>query len=141
MVNPTENNNLKIVIIEDDPIAKKTIEVILSKTNSNFVSFEEAEDAIDYLSKGNPCDIVLLDYHLPKMNGKTFCQIVRNPPISKTYPHLWIIAHTAEIRLDLISEVLEAGTNDYLPKPIDPNLFLLKFLVTKKLLLERKAKV
>lgn len=127
-----ERSRLNLLVVEDDLLASSMIRSILGGTSYHCHFVDEAEDGINYLKERNPVDIILLDYHLPKMNGKTFCQIVRSlPEILNNYPNLWIIAHTSERRVDLIKDVFDAGANDYLPKPIVPQILLLRLLVAE----------
>jgi CheY-like chemotaxis protein len=91
----------------------------------------EAEEGLELVRKVGNIDLIFLDYHLPKMNGNTFCRVIRASDEFFVKPSLWIVAHTREQRVDLIEGILASGANDYLVKPIDPSQFFLAFRVAQ----------
>ena len=61
-------------------------------------------------------DLVLLDYHMPKMNGIEFLKRFRSEEHLKDIP---IVMITGEGKKDALYEALNAGANDFLRKPVD----------------------
>ena len=61
-------------------------------------------------------DLVLLDYHMPKMNGIEFLRRFRSEEHLKDIP---IVMITGEEKKDALYEALNAGANDFLRKPVD----------------------
>jgi len=61
-------------------------------------------------------DLVLLDYHMPKMNGIEFLRRFRSEEHLKDIP---IVMITGEGKKDALYEALNAGANDFLRKPVD----------------------
>jgi CheY-like chemotaxis protein len=127
-----------ILIVEDDASVYKTMESLLKEKCNSIEIVEEAEDALTLLDSNENIDIVFLDYHLPKMDGKTFCHILRSSNINKKNPHLWVIAHTKEHRIELIERMFAAGIDDYLPKPINPQTFTTRLLVAQYAINKKK---
>jgi CheY-like chemotaxis protein len=119
---------LRILVVEDDPLAVDILEAIIKSTAHTYQVAVTAEAAIEKLNNDPNFDVILLDYHLPGMNGREFVETIRNSETQKRNPNLWIIAHTAEQRVDQIEGLLAAGANDYLPKPIYPHMIVLKLL-------------
>jgi CheY-like chemotaxis protein len=76
---------------------------------------ESAIKAIDML--GNiKADIILVDIEMPEMTGIEFLQVIREKPHLKEIPVIVISA-----RKD-ISDALKYGANDYMEKPVDPEV-------------------
>jgi CheY-like chemotaxis protein len=124
-------NRPNVLIIEDDLALSKTMELLLVDKCNSIKIVEEGEDGLKLLEEDTEIDIVFLDYHLPKMDGKTFCHILRTSHINKSNPNLWIIAHTKEHKVEIIEQMFAAGINDYLPKPINPQTFISRLLVAQ----------
>jgi len=130
-----KDQSLQVLVVEDDPVTALTMKALLEGKGHHVTLVQEAEDALQALEKSlNPpsrFQVLFLDYHLPKMNGRTFCHILRTSEIGKNYPDLWVIAHTRETRQEVIEQMFASGINDYLPKPIHPETFLCRILVAQ----------
>jgi CheY-like chemotaxis protein len=129
---------LKILIVEDDTATAHMMLTILEAQGHIAQIVGEGEDALKLLSGDQNFDVLFLDYHLPKMNGKTFCHILRNSEVGMKNQDLWIIAHTKEDRTDIIEQMFACGINDYLPKPINPKAFASRILVAQYARMRRK---
>ncbi len=110
----------RILIIEDNPDNRDTIKVILG---SQF-DILEAEDGITGLKmiKETVPDVVLLDIALPKLDGFGVIKQVRN---DKKIKHIPVIAVTAKAMKNDEEEILEAGCDAYISKPIDDEKLML----------------
>jgi two-component system sensor histidine kinase/response regulator len=65
-------------------------------------------------------DMVLMDLQMPEMNGFEAAAAIRNPENGCLDPHVPIIAITANTREEDRLRCLDAGMDDYLPKPVNP---------------------
>ena len=79
---------------------------------------ENGRIALDILSKGDTFDVILMDIHMPEMDGITAATKIRELPA----PHcdIPIIALTANAMKGDREKYLDAGMNDYVSKPVDP---------------------
>jgi CheY-like chemotaxis protein len=78
-------------------------------------------EAVKTLKEGKqppPFDIVLMDLQMPEMDGYTATKLLRADPRFKDLP---ILAMTAHALVEERQRCLEAGMNDHLTKPIDPD--------------------
>lgn len=100
-----------IYAVEDDESIRDLYKYTFEPIGYECKSFETAEDMLEALDK-NPCHIILMDVMLPGMDGITAIRKVR-----ETYNNIPIIVVSA--KGDEINKVkgLDAGADDYLPKP------------------------
>ena len=106
-----------ILIVDDDPLQCRVVEVILQKQNHRVLAVQSASEAIQYLSQlaGDGVHLVLLDLSMPKMDGLEFLRIIR--PLK---PHLPIIVLTAHADITKAIEAMKAGANDFILKQDAP---------------------
>jgi len=122
------NEILNILLVEDEPIWVNFIEGLLPKDKYAITSFSNAEDAIKaYEDKFFP--IIITDIGLPEMDGLEFCRYIRKHPKGNDSI---IIVMTGVIEPDSLNLVLDAGADDYLPKPVDFELFNIRLEIAAK---------
>ncbi len=72
------------------------------------------EEVLELL-KTLPCDVVILDINMPKMNGMETCSHIR-----QLYPHIKVLALSMHTEQEYIRKMMEAGADGYAVKNIDP---------------------
>lgn len=109
---------LKILLVEDNSINQKVIIHDLKKWNCDIDVVDDAFEAIERL-KNNMYDVILMDYYMPRMDGIETTQYIRSkfPEPVKSIP---IIAITASAMRGDNDKFLQAGMNDYISKPFNP---------------------
>lgn len=115
MVNETWMVAMDILLIEDHQEIANLIKAFLQKEGFSLWHETNGEDALHWLKSYTP-QIVLLDIMLPGMDGFTFCQMVRqqcNVPI--------IILSAKSTKDDQLMG-FELGADDYMEKPVDPDI-------------------
>lgn len=114
--------SLNIIIVDDEEVNIMLLEALLEKEHFKVKrSFTNPLKAEEYLLK-NECDILLVDYNMPKMDGSTLIT-----KIKMKNPDLITIMITADQTNRTMLKALEAGANDVLLKPISAVAFQLKF--------------
>ncbi len=118
-------------MIEDNPDNMTTIKAVLQ----NRYSILEATNGKDGLKKTfeESPDLVLLDISLSGMNGIT---VVKKIKANKEARHIPVIALTARAMKGDRKKVFEAGCDDYITKPINPEKI---FEILEKWVLGRKT--
>ncbi|MDR2740818.1 MAG: response regulator [Treponema sp.] len=113
-----------ILVVDDVEINREIIFAILEDTNAVLDGAGNGEEAIELFRK-NTYDLVLMDLHMPGMDGfeTTRCMIATAKP-GAVPP---IIAITADTGDDVVSRCLEAGMNGRIGKPVDCEA-LIKFI-------------
>ena len=110
-------NHMKILLIEDNLLNQKVVTYNLKKQNYNITTVTNGTDGINKI-KNNNFDLVLMDIMLPGMNGFEITDKIREfEKSNKTNKPLIIIALTANTLNNDRDKCINAGMNDYLPKP------------------------
>ena len=102
---------MRILIAEDDPKLLKSLVHIFQLNHYGVDGVTSGADAFDYASSGE-YDGLVLDIMMPEMDGVTLLKKLRAQGI--TTPALFLTART---EIDQRIEGLDAGADDYLPKP------------------------
>jgi twitching motility two-component system response regulator PilH len=109
-----------ILIVEDSPMELKLLQSILEDKGHILLSATDGDEAIALAQRHQP-DLILLDVVLPKKNGYQVCRQLKSSP------------QTAQSRIVIVSSKsqptdrfwgLKQGADDYITKPVDPNLVL-----------------
>lgn len=108
--------NKRCLIVDDSKIVRKVTRKILEGLGCSDIS--EAEDgqvALDSCHSQMP-DLIMLDWHMPVMNGIEFLKALRSSEGGK---HPVVIFCTTETDFSCISDALSSGANEYVMKPFD----------------------
>lgn len=109
--------NKKVLLIEDNKINQMITKKMLENKQILVEIIDNGEDAIEAV-KSNYYDLVLMDVHLPGINGTIATQTIRTFDT-----HTRIIALTAISLNENREMLLSYGMNDVVTKPFDPNTF------------------
>jgi two-component system, sensor histidine kinase ChiS len=111
-----EKSGEYILIVDDETINLKILSNYLGHEGYNVKTAEDGYKALDIIDTGSPPDLVLLDIMMPGMSGYEVCRKIRQ---NYTLYDLPVLMCTAKTQIMDIVTGLEAGANDYLPKPFD----------------------
>jgi DNA-binding response OmpR family regulator len=109
---------MRMLVIEDDPIISQLIETILEQQKYAVDFATDGQMGLD-LSEAYEYDAILLDVTLPKKDGIAVCQQIRSQ--GNTVPILLLTALDSPADR---ARGLDAGADDYLGKPFDPQELL-----------------
>ncbi|MBW2563225.1 MAG: response regulator [Deltaproteobacteria bacterium] len=102
-----------VLIIEDDELNQKLVKEILRIGNYGAIEAMDAETGIQLARRHKP-DLILMDIHLPKMDGLSATRLIKSDEDLKQIP---IVALTALAMPEDLGKALEAGCDDYVTKP------------------------
>jgi two-component system cell cycle response regulator DivK len=122
----------KILIVEDNPLHMKLMEMTLRDKNYTLVKASDGEEAVEVALRERP-DLILMDIRLPKMDGFEATRKLREHPSFSGTP---IIALTAHAMAEDRESVIQSGCDIYLAKPIDTRK--LPVVVAEMLLMRRQ---
>lgn len=114
-----EGSGAKVLVAEDDTINAKLMDSLLRKAGHDVVMVRDGQRALD-AALAEPFDLALVDLRMPRMDGTDFTRAYRAQ--ERDGEHLPIVALTANAAEDAKAECLEAGMDDFLTKPVDPEL-------------------
>jgi len=109
-----------ILIVEDNEQNRKVTRDLLQVHGYRTIEAETGEDAIALVTVCAPA-LVIMDVRLPGMSGVDALAQLRAAPATRALP---VLAFTASVMPEDRSEVMAAGFDAFLSKPIDIELFV-----------------
>ncbi len=109
-----------ILVIEDDSAVLTIIRDLFLKEGYAVKAVSKAQEGLKAL-QGEEFDLLVLDLGLPDMDGLELCGRIKKDPIRGKIP---VFILTARSSSDDVVKGLEAGAEDYLPKPFNEREFL-----------------
>jgi DNA-binding response OmpR family regulator len=122
---------VKILIIEDNPMVQALTRDILIAQGFEVDTASTGEEGRSKIKKNTP-DLLVLDLSLPDDFGLDICRDMK-----KQFPALLVFMMTALGNSQDVVAGLEAGADDYLPKPYNPR----EFTARVKTVLKRANKI
>lgn len=124
MIPDEQIKSASLLIVDDEQAGVRLLERVLEKAGyTRITSTTDSRQAPDLFRRAKP-DLVLLDIHMPDLDGLELLDGIRSQLTATTY--LPIIVVTADIRPEPQLQALVAGANDFLTKPFDPFEALLR---------------
>ncbi len=110
--------NAHILLVEDNAINRQVAMELLKQAGLVVSLANNGKEAVDLVARMH-FDAVLMDIHMPVMDGYEATRLIREMPGQESLP---IIAMTANAMAGDREKCLAAGMNDHVAKPIDPDL-------------------
>jgi DNA-binding response OmpR family regulator len=103
-----------ILVVDDEIGALTLIGIMLERGGFSVLKAKDAKTALSVLDQNTP-DLIILDVMMPGMNGIELCRVIRDRNDTHAIP---VLILSARGDAESIMRGIEAGANDYLPKPI-----------------------
>lgn len=122
---------MKVLIAEDEPDSLQLLQIIVGRWGYEPVPVRDGLEAWEALKADDAPQLAILDIMMPGMDGLEVCRRARemNSPVP-----VYIIILTAKTLPKEIVTGLEAGADDYLTKPFDPNELRARIKVGERIL-------
>lgn len=105
------NDIVKVLIVEDDKALQEVYAMILSSQGFRVATANNGYEALDTVRKDS-FDVILLDYFMPEMDGKTFMHNFD----SEQYPKTKVVLASNVSDKSTIEEMLSLGVHSYILK-------------------------
>ena len=109
-------SKLKILVVDDDPDIRDVLNITLSQEGYEIIEATDGQEGLKLAQTKNP-DLVILDFKMPKLDGKAVCRELKKDILLS---HMPIIMLTG--KGDVSDKVggIDAGVDDYVVKPFEP---------------------
>lgn len=104
----------QVMVVDDEIGALTLIGIMLERGGFAVQKAKDARVALAALDEGTP-DLIILDVMMPEIDGIELCRLIRQRDATRSTP---ILILSARGDAESIMRGMEAGANDYLPKPI-----------------------
>ena len=135
-----ENKRIKVLIVDDEAEIRDYLSQALKYINENEqMRIVQATDGMDALAKikNEDFDLVITDLHMPRLDGVELISHIMTRMDIKVRPQ--VMAISASITQDLLSQLIELGQKEVLIKPFDQKEFLQKVIQKLKTKLKTSA--
>jgi type IV pilus assembly protein PilB len=112
----------KILIVDDNRVVLKILKNILESQNYLTVSASNGMEAMKLAFQEKP-DLIITDYMMPEMDGMALITKLKSQLATRFIP---IIMLTSKDEVDAEVEVINAGADDYLTKPVNPKRLIVR---------------
>ncbi len=114
---------MKIMVVDDSATMRRLIAKSLNKigySDKQMAMCSSCKYALELLNLNSYVyfDLILLDYHMPEMNGLQFLKILKQGP-HKDIP---VIMLTMEQQKERIVQAIKNGASEYIVKPLDTKI-------------------
>jgi PleD family two-component response regulator len=119
---PPHTTTPRVLIADDDPLGAELLEAYLGGNDYELRTAADGEQTLQIVAAWHP-DLILLDVMMPRISGFEVCKRLRGDPSTRDIAILMITA------LDQPSDVdraVDAGTDDFVSKPINKSDLLLR---------------
>jgi two-component system, OmpR family, alkaline phosphatase synthesis response regulator PhoP len=110
-----EVRNSTILIADDIPQNVELLQAYLEELGSKIVTAYDGEETLQRVAEAKP-DLILLDIMMPRVSGFEICRKLKSDPATATIPICMVTALNEE---GDIERAVEAGTDDFLSKPVN----------------------
>ena len=116
---PSTQFGFRVLIVEDNQVNQRLLQRVLNSLGCTWKVVGNGREAIDELAQhARDYNVVLLDLHMPEMDGLSALERIRRGEAGPDAQTLWIVALTADVRPEQRARGFAAGLNDYLTKPL-----------------------
>lgn len=111
----------RVLVVDDNAVNRQVASIFLADFDCEIMEAENGQDALDLLADG-PFDLVLLDVHMPVMDGFKTASAIRES--QEAWSQIPIVALTADAMTGDRDKCLQNGMDAYASKPLDPRQML-----------------
>ena len=122
---------MKILIAEDDLISRKVLRLTLEQLGHEVLIAEDGASAWKMFDQ-EPVQVIISDWMMPGLDGLELCRRIRDRP--RTLYTYFILLTAARTGREDYSVAIASGIDDFLTKPLDPEMLLTRLYVAGRIL-------
>ncbi len=107
-----------VLIVDDDPSTLQLVARLLENEGFAAIEADHGRKALELLDGGAEAELVILDLHMPEVDGREVLRTIRESGSS-----IPVLILTGERDREIEAQLIEDGADDYLRKPIPPSDF------------------
>ena len=108
-----------ILIVDDNEDNRYTLQLMLESDGHERITCAAGGNEAIALIEKEKFSLVLLDLMMPDLNGDEVLKVIKSDPDQRDIP---VVMISADTNVDKVSQCIELGADDYLPKPFDPTI-------------------
>jgi diguanylate cyclase (GGDEF)-like protein len=106
-----------VLIAEDEAVSRVRLQALLTKWGYTVIVARDGLEAWDLLQRPDAPPLAVIDWMMPGLDGTELCRRIRQ---QGREPYVYVLLLTGRGRKEDLIEGLEAGADDYVTKPVDP---------------------
>lgn len=106
---------IHVLLVDDDKLSAIMLAIHLDEIGCKVTTVSDGMEVVNAVKRIMP-DVILMDYHMPGMNGVDATRILKTDPSLRDIP---IIVTTGDLYSNSVEKMLEAGADAYMEKPVD----------------------
>ncbi len=122
---------MRVLIVDDDAVSRRVLQVTLIKWGYEVVTATNGLEAWQILRQSNAPRLAILDWMMPGMDGVELCREIRK---MEDVPYIYTLLLTGKISKEDLVEGMQAGADDYIRKPFDPEELKVRLRAGKRIL-------
>ncbi len=122
---------MKVLIADDEPMSRRLLEASLTRWQYQVVIAADGYEAFDILRQADAPKLAVLDWLMPRMDGLELCRKIR---ARQAEPYTYVVLLTGKQQRSDIIEGLDAGADDYMTKPFEPDELRVRLRTGKRIL-------
>jgi DNA-binding response OmpR family regulator len=116
MMDEERSEEKKVLVVDDDPNVFELVQLYVGSDEVAVLQALDAYAGLDLAIRQQP-DVIVLDVMMPGMDGLEMCRRLREIPDVASMP---VIVLSAKVKEEDIEAGYEAGADDYVTKPFEP---------------------
>ncbi len=117
----------KVLIIDDSMTTRSILKRMLKELGFETHEADNGASAIEKLKELDQCQLALVDWNMPIMNGLDFIKTIRK---DNAYENMKLIMVTTETEMSRVVDAITAGANEYVMKPFTKDIISEKIKMT-----------
>jgi phosphoserine phosphatase RsbU/P len=122
---------MKVLIAEDDPVNSLLLQATLRRLGHEPISTGNGFEALEVLGKQEDIQVVVSDWMMPRVDGLELCRRIRS---RRRFRYTYVLLVTARAGKQSYLTALEAGADDFIAKPVDPDELGARLRVAERVL-------